>query len=154
MDQAEIHEGGCACGTLRFRTYGEPAKTALCHCRYCQTRTGSAFGVSVYFHSENFELLSGEPQVYRFETESGREFVTRFCGRCGASVFWTLGLFDGMTGVAGGAYDPPTFWYEVKREVFTRTRAPFVCTSIADASETSSGYKPVHPDAPHLTPKT
>ena len=82
----EVHEGGCQCGGLRYRTTGQPAKTAICHCRYCQTRTGSAFGVSVYFPSAQVALLKGSPSIYRFETESGRPFTTRFCPDCGTSV--------------------------------------------------------------------
>ena len=49
MSSTEIHEGGCSCGTVRYQTIGQPARTGVCHCRYCQTRTGPAFGISVYF---------------------------------------------------------------------------------------------------------
>ena len=147
---SEIHEGGCQCGAVRLRTHGQPAKTALCHSRYCQTRTGSAFGVSVYFPAGAVEVLSGKVKDYSFTTESGRAFVTRFCSHCGTNLFWKVGAFPELTGVAGGCFDPPTFWYEVKREVFTRSRAPFVHTDIADASETSSGYAPKGEDARRL----
>ena len=51
-----------------------------------------------------------------------------------------------LTGVAGGSFDPPTFWYEIKREVFTRTAAPFLRTDIPDTSDTSTSYAPVQPD--------
>lgn len=147
---SEIHEGGCQCGAVRYRTHGQPAKTAVCHCRYCQTRTGSAFGVSVYFPAEAVELLSGELKDYGFTTESGRSFGTRFCTTCGTSVFWKVGAMPEYTGVAGGTFDPPTFWYEVKREVFTRSRAPFVHTDIADSSETSSSYAPLREEPASL----
>ena len=29
-------------------------------------------------------------------------------------------------GVAGGTLDPPSFWYDIAAEVFTRTKAHFV----------------------------
>jgi hypothetical protein len=147
---SEVHEGGCQCGAVRFRTQGQPAKTAVCHCRYCQTRTGSAFGVSVYFPAAAVEHLAGALKDYAFTTESGRNFTSRFCPDCGTTVFWTIGAMPELTGVAGGTYDPPTFWYEVKREVFTRSRAPFVQTEIADSSETSSSYAPQGHEADHL----
>lgn len=142
----EIHEGGCLCGAVRFRTRGQPAKSALCHCRYCQLRTGSAFGLAIYFKTEQVERLQGQTQSYRFETESGRAFTTQFCPTCGTSLFWNTAAGADLTGVAGGAFDPPTFWYEVKREVFTRSAAPFVQTDIHDRSETSSSYAPVQAD--------
>jgi hypothetical protein len=146
MDLTERHEGGCLCGAVRFRTCGQPAKAVLCHCRYCQTRTGSAFGISLYFKTEQVELLSGTLKHHAFETESGRGYETRFCTECGTTVFSTTAAGADLTGVAGGCYDPPTFWYDLKREVFTRSAAPFVHTDIADTSETSSSYRPVQPD--------
>ena len=39
-----MHDGGCACGDVRYSTTSEVRRAVVCHCRYCQTRTGSAFG--------------------------------------------------------------------------------------------------------------
>jgi hypothetical protein len=149
MSDAETHTGGCQCGAVRYRTTGQPDKAAVCHCRYCQLRTGSAFGVSVYFRDAAVTLERGELRSFTFQTESGRPFTNRFCPECGTSVFWTLGLFPGMTGIAGGTFDPPSFWYDVKREVFTRSKAPFVQLCIADSDETSSAYVPTCDDPAH-----
>ena len=146
MDQTEIHAGGCLCGAARYRTHGQPAKAALCHCRYCQARSGSAFGLAIYFRTEQVELLSGSLKSYEFQTESGRSFTTRFCPECGTTLFWNTAAGADLTGVAGGSFDPPTFWYDIKREVVTRSAAPFVHTDIADKSETSSSYAPVQAD--------
>ena len=44
-----IHEGGCVCGGVRYRTTGNPQRVSACACRWCQKRTGSAFGLTVYF---------------------------------------------------------------------------------------------------------
>ena len=54
----EVHEGGCACGAVRYRVRNRPFRTSVCHCRACQRRTGSAF-VGIYFREEDFELLRG-----------------------------------------------------------------------------------------------
>ncbi|WP_425050355.1 GFA family protein [Psychromarinibacter sp. S121] len=145
---AETHEGGCHCGAIRYRTTGMPAKTAVCHCRDCQLRTGSAFGVSVYFDSDRIEILQGVPRGYHFQSESGRSFATQFCPECGTTLMWVLELFPGRTGVAGGTFDPPSFWYDVGREVFTRSRAPFAVLGLPDSSETSSSYAPCAAETP------
>ncbi|MBV7410660.1 GFA family protein [Maritimibacter sp. DP1N21-5] len=147
---SEIHEGGCQCGSVRYRTTGQPHRTAVCHCRYCQTRTGSAFGVSAYFNGEQVEVRSGELNRYRFTTESGRSFETQFCPTCGTTLFWTLGLWDGVIGVAAGTFDPPSFWFDVTREVFTRSKAPFVTLALAESHETTASYAPVAGDSPRL----
>jgi hypothetical protein len=147
----EIHEGGCQCGAVRYRTTGQPVKTAVCHCRYCQTRTGSAFGVSVYFPAAAVTLVQGELRDYAFQTESGRSFTTRFCVTCGTSVFWTVGMTPDLIGVAGGTFDPPTFWYPVSREIFTRSAAPFVHTDLPEKHETTGSYAPLRPDPAALS---
>jgi hypothetical protein len=150
MQQNGIHQGGCLCGAVRFQTHGQPAKTVLCHCRYCQARTGSAFGLAIYFKTEQVEILTGELKSYPFQTESGRSFTTRFCPTCGTSLFWNTAAGADMTGVAGGCFDPPTFWYDVKREAFTRSAAPFLHTDIADKTETSTSYAPIQAETAAL----
>lgn len=142
----DIHEGGCACGAVRYRTSGAPEKTAACHCRYCQLRTGSAFGVSAYFKADNLTYLQGELKDFTFRTESGRGFTTRFCPTCGTSVFWQLEMFGDMVGVAGGTFDPPTFWFDVNREIFTRSKAAFARLDVAESMETTASYAPTCDD--------
>ncbi len=146
MTENHVHEGGCACGSVRFRTHGEPSRAGVCHCRYCQTRTGSAFGVSAYFPAEKVDLLSGELRDYSFQTESGRPFTTRFCTTCGTTVFWTVGALPGLVGIAAGTFDPPTFWFALQRESFTRSAAPFVHIDAPEHLETTASYKPVNPE--------
>lgn len=146
------HLGGCACGAVRYRTTGTPEKAAVCHCRYCQLRTGSAFGVSVYFRDAAIEVLSGTLKAYSFQTESGRAFTQHFCPDCGTTVFWNPEVFPGLTGIAGGTFDPPSFWYDIRREVFTRSRAGFVAlTGMTESSATSSSHAPVIVEKPALT---
>ena len=41
MSDKEIHQGGCACGENRYETTGNPERARVCHCRYCQLRSGS-----------------------------------------------------------------------------------------------------------------
>ena len=85
-----VHEGGCACGAVRYRVKNEPFRTSVCHCRSCQLRTGSAFGVGIYFKAGDFELLRGELKTYEYRSdESGRWLRTEFCTHCGTTVTWT-----------------------------------------------------------------
>ncbi len=141
----DTYEGGCACGQVRYVTTGPPARTGVCHCRYCQLRTGSAFGVSVYFASPDV-TVTGETRPYAFTTESGRAFTTHFCPTCGTSVFWRVAVFPDLIGVAGGTFDPPTFWFVPVTEVFTRSRAPFVHLDVPQSHATSPAHAPVCDD--------
>ncbi len=35
------HRGGCLCGKVRYMTKEKPKIVGVCHCRYCQLRSGS-----------------------------------------------------------------------------------------------------------------
>jgi hypothetical protein len=151
MAENETHEGGCLCGSVRYQTVGMPAKAAVCHCRYCQMRTGSAFGVSAYFLNDHVKVLQGELKSFQFQTESGRAFKTQFCPTCATTLFWSLELSPELTGVAVGTFDPPSFWFKMRREIFTRSAAEFVHTNLPDKFETTASYAPVQKDRPALS---
>jgi hypothetical protein len=105
------HTGGCLCGEVRFEVEGEPSMVGLCHCRYCQLRTGSAFGISIYFPTTKINVISGGFDKYAYDTSSGGEVVVDRCKTCGTSLFWELKLekLRGLKGTAGGSYDPQLF---------------------------------------------
>ena len=77
--EVQQHEGGCACRQVRYIVTGEPKVTAVCHCEYCQQRTGSAFGVLVYFKTASVEKLSGNLKEYEHKTDFGYTFNNEFC---------------------------------------------------------------------------
>ena len=107
-----IHFGGCLCGKVRYEVEGAPSRVGVCHCRYCQLRTGSAFGVSVYFPEDKSAKISGEMTSYTYKTESGNRVEVERCSNCGTSLFWIIDAdtYKGAIGIAGGTFDPPTFW--------------------------------------------
>ena len=99
----DIHEGGCFCGAVRYRTIGAPKRVSACSCEWCRKRTGSALGVSVYFEQANVEFTKGVLKPF-------------------TTVSWTLEFLPGFRGIAGGTFDEPTFWYDLERYVFARSK--------------------------------
>ncbi|GIT24137.1 MAG: hypothetical protein CM1200mP41_01810 [Gammaproteobacteria bacterium] len=71
---SHIHEGGCLCGAVRYQVTGKPEVASICHCRYCQLRSGSTFGVSVYFSQDQVQLGNGAVKTHHLTTASGRAF--------------------------------------------------------------------------------
>ena len=61
-------------------------------------------------------------------------------------------MMAGMTAIAVGTFDPPTFWFKVTREVFCRSKAEFIENDIENKFETSASYKPIRKDEPRKTP--
>ena len=154
MSDNEQHEGGCACGKVRYQTTGQPEVHAVCHCRYCQLRTGSAFGVGAYFPNDKVSLLSGDLSHHRYQTQSGNNVTTSFCSACGTTTHWQIGseFLYGKTAIAVGTFDPPSFWFDINREIFLRTKAPFVEIDAENKFETSGTYKPVKEDEDRQNP--
>jgi hypothetical protein len=126
---SDTHEGGCFCGAVRYRARGEPKRVSACSCRWCQGRTGSVLGVSVYFDAANIEFLQGELTHFRLTSDAGRWIETGFCPRCGTTVGWTLEFLPGFQGLSGGTFDETLPW-QPQRFVFARTKPDWI--EIAD----------------------
>ena len=79
-----IHEGGCFCGSVRYRAYGKPSRTSVCHCTDCQRRTGSAFAVVAHFKAEYLEIVGGPLSTYEYRSDESHRWIRlEFCLRCG-----------------------------------------------------------------------
>ncbi|WP_105403737.1 GFA family protein [Neorhizobium sp. T7_12] len=94
----------CSCGKLSIMTSGAPKKVSICHCDACQRRTGSGFGIAVFFASEATEE-HGHASVFRRIGDSGKSIDFHFCPACGSTVFWKPELRPGLTAIAFGCFD-------------------------------------------------
>jgi hypothetical protein len=114
------------CGAVRFRVTGEPSRVTICHCTWCQRRTGTAFGTEVVFNSDQVEMTGSEIARYRHVSdESGRWLDVEFCRRCGTNLGFTLEAVPGVRTLPAGAFDDPT-WIKPEhykfRHVFVQSR--------------------------------
>ena len=123
---ATEREGGCICGAVRFKVTGEPSRVTICHCTWCQRRTGTAFGTEVVFEHRQVVLTGSKIGHYRHVSdESGRWLDVEFCRRCGSNLGFTLEAAPGIRTLPAGAFDDPT-WIRADRyktrHVFLRSR--------------------------------
>lgn len=86
--EAEWTEGSCVCGKVRFRVRPPFVFFQYCHCSRCQKVTGSAHSASLFVGVEQFEWISGEELVKRYELPSAKYFCTGFCSVCGSRMPW------------------------------------------------------------------
>ena len=117
------------CGSVRFRATAEPLRITICHCTWCQRRTGTAFGTEVVFNEGDvaFEVgEGGEIARYRHRSDqSGRWLDVEFCPTCGTNLGFTLEMAPGLRTLPAGAFDDPgrLSAERVKtRHVFLRSR--------------------------------
>ncbi len=99
-------EGGCRCGRVRYRvaTDGLP-KVYACHCRDCQTWSGSAFSVQFVVAEDQLEV-AGEPAIFELTSPtSGRTSRQRACPVCFTRVFNTNSARPGLAVIRAGGLD-------------------------------------------------
>lgn len=121
-----IHDGGCVCGAVRYRVSGVPIRTSICHCTFCQRRTGSAFGFGAYLRQEDVAITRGTLTVYEHRSdESGRWLRMEFCPVCGTTVTWTVEALPGTRAIAGGTFDDPS-WLKIERHGWLRSAHPWM----------------------------
>lgn len=100
--------GGCLCGDVRYGVSDEPKRIMICHCKFCQRATGSAFMVDAVFAEDDFELKSGAPKVFSHRSEGSKKMVNiHFCATCGTKLYLTFERLAGIVGVYAGTFDDP-----------------------------------------------
>ncbi|MFT5175692.1 MAG: hypothetical protein ACI8W7_003884 [Gammaproteobacteria bacterium] len=112
-----VHEGGCVCGAVRYKVYGDPDIVVVCHCSWCQRRTGSAFAVIPKFDKAKFELTAGTLSYYRTINEYGRWLELGFCPTCGANIGFTQERRKDARAIDAGTFDDPS-WIDLQQHDF------------------------------------
>jgi len=75
-------EGGCLCGSVRYRAAGETTNATVCHCASCRRAAGAPMVAWVSVPRAGFTLSGAAPVRYR----SSPPVVRSFCGRCGTPI--------------------------------------------------------------------
>lgn len=101
-------EGGCTCGSVRYRLTSRPLFVHCCHCRWCQRETGSAFVLNALIEADRVPLLQGRPEVVPTPSESGRGQKIARCPECRVAVWSNYsGLGEILNFVRVGTLDDP-----------------------------------------------
>jgi hypothetical protein len=111
---------------VRYACASIPERVTVCHCLWCQKRTGTAFGTEVVFKEQDVSFSGAEPARYRHVSdESGRWLESSFCPRCGTNLGFTLQAAPGIRTVPAGTLDDPGAVSPKRqkfRQVFARSR--------------------------------
>jgi len=121
--------GGCVCGKVRYRTDGPPLRITVCHCTWCQRRTGTAFGTECVFPIDRVTVVdSSFMRSYRHRSDlSGRWVEQDFCAECGSNIGLRLEAVPDIRSLSIGSFDDKE-WLDATslpvRHVFTRSKLP------------------------------
>jgi hypothetical protein len=96
-------EGGCLCGAVRYRAYGEAYGITHCHCRTCRHASGAPFVTWAGFDTDKFTFIQGKPASYA----SSANVVRTFCGGCGTALTYQRDDLPGSIDVTLGSMDDP-----------------------------------------------
>ena len=118
-------EGGCTCGAIRYRLSDTPLFVHVCHCRWCQRETGSAFVMNALIEATCVEV-TGTPDVIDTPTLSGKGQKISRCPRCQIALFSTYsGAGPKFRFVRVGTLDQPDECVP-DIHIFTASKQPWV----------------------------
>lgn len=117
MPDANTFEGGCLCGSIRYRATVPPIRGVICHCDMCRKHSGAPALAFVHFPVGSFEWVNAAPRWYRSSPFAERGF----CPDCGS----TLGMREEVLGdrvqVSVGSLDEPDR-AQIQDHVWTSSR--------------------------------
>src|SRR5437763_4148038 len=130
------HEGGCACGAVRYRLTSEPLFVHCCHCLSCQRQSGSAFVINVLIESPRLEVIVGAPQPVDVPRDDGSVQRIFRCPHCQVAVYSEYDSPD-LCFVRGGTLDEPT---DVSPDVHIYTRSKVGWVALGDQTPAFEAY--------------
>ena len=96
-EHTEVHDGGCACGYVRYRIESQPLIVHCCHCSWCQRQNGSAFAVNALIEADRVQLLQGDVVDIEVPSPSGANQRISRCPHCQVAVWsYYLVMFGGI----------------------------------------------------------
>lgn len=125
----------CACDRVAITVENEPMLVVICHCDFCQKRSGNVFIASAHFDEVQVVEITGETKIYNGLEVDGVGAVGvaggidyHFCTTCGSTLYWSMD--DPTSGrrrfaVAVGNFADPNFPMPTT-EFFTKSRHHWV----------------------------
>ncbi|SRR5260221_7554567 len=123
-------QGGCLCGSIRYRITGVPLAQSLCYCRSCRLAAGAPSVAYVVVRRTDFEFIEGDPARFH----SSPPVVRTFCGKCGTSLTYQHAEDGDTIDVTTATLDRP--------EAFPPTREVWLEHKIA--------WEPSNAELPHF----
>jgi len=103
MSNVKPFEGGCLCGSIRYRSTGAPLRAVICHCSMCRRHSGAPVLSFVHFPVGEFTWIGGQPTRFRSSENAERGF----CPKCGSTLSMHEQVLGDRVQIALGSLDEP-----------------------------------------------
>ncbi len=117
-------EGGCYCGSLRYRAEGEPLFKGQCHCRECQYISGGQTNLVMGMPDSGFTYTKGEPKAFR-RSDLEAPVTREFCPDCGTHLVSRAPLMPGASMLKVGTFDDPSIFGAPQMAIYTIDQQSF-----------------------------
>ncbi len=136
-------EGTCRCGAVRYRlATGTMPPVYCCHCRVCQTWSGSAFTEQAVIAEAQIEVTAGAVEIYESVTASGATSTQRLCGLCHTRLWNTNSARPGLAVVRAGTLDASETLVP-RAHIWVKRKQPWI--AIAPGTPSQAGKKTPRP---------
>ncbi|MGH8092327.1 MAG: GFA family protein [Chthoniobacterales bacterium] len=113
-------EGGCLCGTVRFRLHATPKRGSDCHCEDCRRASAAPYVTWCSVPSKAIEVLSGE---FLRVSHAGR--LRSFAACCCTPLFFQDEVNSEWIDVTVASLDAPNAFPPVAA-IWTEDKLPWV----------------------------
>ncbi len=117
-------EGGCYCGSVRYKASGDALFKGQCHCRECQYITGGAANLTMAIPEAGFTYTKGAPKKFT-RTDIENAVTREFCGDCGTSLGTRAPGLPGAILLKVGSFDDPAIFEGPQVAIYTCDKQPF-----------------------------
>jgi hypothetical protein len=117
-------EGGCYCGSLRYRVDGDPVFKGQCHCRECQYISGGHPNAVMGMAESGFKYTKGTPKAFR-RSDLEKPVTREFCAECGTHILAKSSAVPGMVILKVGTLDDPGIYGSPQMVIFTIDKQSF-----------------------------
>ncbi len=143
MVDADMSQGRCLCGSIKWSFSERPQAAYHCHCSMCRKAHGAAFATYYLVAKRDFYWESEINTLQEYQ--STPEFIRSFCADCG-SIVPNDGENDEIIYVPAGSHDDGP---QVQAHIFTASKASW--HEITDGLTQYEAYMPdensrVYPD--------
>lgn len=97
--------GGCECGSVRYILKRDNLPGVVCcHCRDCQTRSGSAFDQTAFLDPDEI-IVTGPLATFEKQTPNGMKATDSSCSVCHTVIYNTHAKSSGKLLLRAGTLD-------------------------------------------------